>query len=213
VHIAEIIGLPGAGKTTVVSLVASRVAVAILRHPSVEIQGRGVIGRLLMTAKCPLASAYFYGFVCFRRRLRLQHVLNVFSLQKRFVAVYCRSGGSSLLVDEGVVHGMFSAAFGSSSTAISRFFLRRIVRSLVRKEARFYFLDVDKETSAQRFLGRRSNSRFSADMTEENRDTFFDDDPYQELITVIRTVAPEKLVERSSLESMVEVLVTELGTK
>jgi hypothetical protein len=212
-RVAEIIGLPGAGKTTVVERAGSRLGIPVLRKPSAMISGRGLLGRMLATARCPIVSLNLYGLVVFRRNLALEHLRNVFSLQKRYLSVYTRLAASPMLVDEGVIHGVFSATFGTRSTSLSRFFLRRVVRRLVQQGARFYFLDVDKEACARRFEQRTSGSRFSIGVSEQNRQFFLNDCSYREMVDVLRSHVPDAFVERRSSEEMVEKLISDFSER
>jgi len=205
----ELIGRPGAGKTTLARLVSDRKLLPVLDRPVVEFPYRGVLGRFISFVRAPRFSGWLYVLVLSRRGVRLDHIRRAFAVQRRYLGFYGSPPQESSLIDEGVVHSLFSALVGTRASWLSSRALRRILRILVDNRAIFLFLDTDVDKCIGRIQHRSTGGRFSS-RGDNQLISLIGKDPYAEMIDAIQETAPGSIRTIHSPDDAVVFLCQEL---
>jgi hypothetical protein len=192
--VIEMLGLPGSGKSTVVhELTEGGIATMSTwnglhptRWPPVAVQ---------LVLRAPLLSALTSLTVATRRRIGLVHLRRTLSVQRRHLIVKAQRSKGVLALDEGPVHALFIALYGTRSTVVSRWLLRVVLSLLARRVDRFVFLDVPRERCVENFRRPgRSSARFNEASSPATIREFMADRTYDEILHALGKVAGDRLV-------------------
>jgi hypothetical protein len=206
--VTEVLGFPGAGKSTLIQ------SVGRLRQTRTVADWNGAIDashlptvvQLFFAAPSFAVPAYLA--VILRRQVTLTNVRRVMSVQRRHLWLQRNSPTCDHLLDEGPVHALFVTMYGTESTALSHFFLRITLRLLARHVDSYLYIAAPRESCIERFMSPgRTSFRFNDSASEEELATFLHDRCYEEIIAVLGRVAPTKLCIVDSSDQAREVLL------
>ena len=191
--VIELLGPPGAGKTSVLHEVISLGEWGAVADP-LRPRKVGVLGRLRMLWSSPVVGGLSYLVVTTRRDAGLSNLSRVYLVQRAHLLVRGSPAAGGLLMDEGPVHGLFVALYGTRGTWISRHFLRRLVAVLARGVTRYIYIDAPIEECVRNFTNRVADtSRFARSSSEDEIEAFRNDRTYAEILTCLEIVASRKL--------------------
>jgi hypothetical protein len=191
--VTELLGLPGAGKSTVAQTVADWGTVAVARQWRSTRPGNSLVAVLGACLRAPALSAVAYAAVAARRGVRPVHLRRVHSVQRRHIQVK-RLGAAPTVLDEGPVHALFVTLYGTHPTPVSRLLVRVVLRLLSRHVDRYLFLDTPVDRCVENFRrAGRTSARFNADTPEHLVEAFRQDRTYEEVLDGLRRVGGAKL--------------------
>lgn len=131
----EIVGHPGSGK----SFFCLQTGPLDKRGGEVECvdprgvwQRGGLWGRLLLSCRWPRLTSFIFLTALSAKGCRLSHLRSAYSVQRRFHGISasvcsCRHRDGVKVFDEGPLHGIYVALYGTQMTHVSRFFLGKVV--------------------------------------------------------------------------------------
>jgi hypothetical protein len=186
--LTELLGLPGAGKSTLEREIAAWGTVATIGYWRDPLPRHGVPMTLEFFLRAPLFSAAAYLTVVTRRGVTAVHLRQVTSIQRRHFLVK-KMKGTPTVLDEGPVHSLFQALYGTDETALSRLWLRLVLGLLSRQIGSYFYLDTPKERCIDNFRQTgRTSLRFNANSSEQLIDEFRRDRTYEQLLSGLRSV-------------------------
>jgi hypothetical protein len=201
VKIVELIGLPGAGKTSTAERLRAVGRARVCIDPGSVLNARGAIGRISMFLKAPIFSSLMILCLGLRTGAVVDNYRRLLNVQMQYVVVRREYSKTDRLVvvDEGPMHSLFSCLFGTRTTLFSRFLLRLVVRQLMTCVDVFVLIDIEKESAVRRIRHRTHGaSRFNSSTDRATVFRFIDDVTYHELLRTISTVRPSALLSCSS---------------
>lgn len=185
------IGPPGSGKTTFCQ--------RLMRLTDVDVQfcrqnpGKaGILKRVFAFLRCPIFSIMCYGFVLSRAGVKRRDILMVYVVQSRFLRT--RSDDSFFVVDEGPVHALFSIMYGTRPNFVSNLFLKAILNLMARRVSRYIYFDPGPSQRLDNVCRRsQETSRFNSSMSERQREEFFRDQTYSQIMASLKAICPDKI--------------------
>lgn len=208
--IIEIIGLPGSGKTKVATVLERRAqpGVMLIRGDAIEPKRSGPSFVSLLPT--PLFSGTLLLMVVFRRGKRKENFRKLLAVHERWQQLSkTRVPGTTAIVDEGPVHTLFGALFGTVATPVSNYFLKLVIRRLMKVENRFLFVDLPKSECIANFKNRTSPvSRFNHGTNDVLLKRFVADASYDDILLAISAINPGALVRCSSAQRAVDYLLS-----
>lgn len=207
--VTELLGRPGAGKSTLERKVAAWGRVGTVSYWRAPLPRHGMPMTLEFFFRAPVFSAAAYLAVATRRGVTRAHLRWVTSLQRRHVLVR-RMGGTPKVLDEGPVHSLFQALYGTDETAVSRPLLRIVLRLLSRQVGSYIYLDTPVERCIENFRQTgRTSLRFNANSTTQFLNDFRRDRTYEQILDGLRSVAAELTI-AATPEAAAELLRAQL---
>ena len=204
--VIEILGLPGAGKSS-----AERAISSAGMLPTVsEWSGPARWGRIPMSMQLFMSSPMFsvtaYTMILTRSGRRSVSVRRILSVQRRHVILKKRPRETQVL-DEGPLHALFIALYGTHETVFSRWLLPRVVHQLARHVDHYIYIDESKERCIAHFRSPgRTSARFNAEASDAVVDEFRADRTYDQILEAVRRVSPLKLeIVASSVEAGIRI--------
>lgn len=200
----ELLGRPGSGKTTLLQGLPETVRTETLEGLCRSCPVRSAIERLVLAVRHPIWALLIYGVALGARRARVRALRNALSLQRRVAALDALPWDVSLVMDEGIVHGLFVTLDLSRPNAMSLFCVGKILELLVHEHnVVWIYVDVDAEECIRRFKKRSTaSSRFDAETSPEKVDAFRTSKTYDELRALIADGFPERIRVVSDAESL-----------
>lgn len=196
--VTELLGLPGAGKSTVGSEVDAWPTVQTVSRWTGLHRWTRLPVTFEMTLRSPAMSAVTYLAAVTRRGVTAVHLRRVSSVQRRHLIVK-KLPRDTVVLDEGPVHALFVALYGTRETVLSRPLLRLALASLSRYVDRYLFLDIPKEQCIENFRrADRSSVRFNADSPDQAVEAFRRDETHRQIMDGLRRVAADKVVRVTS---------------
>lgn len=206
----ELIGLPGSGKTAT-SVRATDDIVREDTEQSEAVSGFGRRGgwriRISHIVRHPVVGVLAYLMVASRRGVRRRNLLRVLGVQNAFRRLLSVRRQPAV-VDEGPVHALYVAMFGTDESRASAVLLKSLLWVLARNVRAYLFLDVPAEACVTNFLSRDGISRFQRGSSDDLVAQFRADQTYSEIVAALRSVAPTKLLIAPDVTSAVHVLRT-----
>jgi hypothetical protein len=186
--LVEILGLPGAGKSTLEHLAAAEGTVETVSYWRDPLPRHGLPMTVEFFLRAPVFSAAAYLAVLTRRGVTTAHLRGVTSVQRRHFLVK-RMRGTARVLDEGPVHSLFQVLYGTNETAVSRLLLRLVLRLLSRQVGSYVHLDTPVERCIDNFRqAGRTSLRFNADSSAQFIDEFRRDRTYEQILDGLRSV-------------------------
>ena len=189
----EVLGLPGSGKTTLVREVArSAIATTTDWAGPVYRSRLPVAARLFLSA--PVFSATAYLLLLTRSHVTWVAVRRVLSVQRRLVLMRQPNGLRQRVLDEGPVHALYIALYGTSATRFSGVLLRAVLRTLASSVDHYVYMDTPKEQCISNFASPdRTSVRFNHQSGPAAIELFRRDSTYEEILGGLRCVAGSKV--------------------
>lgn len=186
--IVELIGLPGSGKTWAATELARQGWVRL--EPDGWRKG-GLWGRLYLMVRAPIVGLLAYTTVALRRPLSMARLSRVFQVQRAFLRRRSyQTLQDPVVADEGALHAIFIATFGSRTNRLARLAMRWLVGVLVRDLASCVHLDPGHERVSANLRSRdQQTSRFDRRSDEKLVESLFVDSAYRDLVVAIRHCA------------------------
>jgi hypothetical protein len=204
-QVFELIGEPGSGKTSVAKSVARTSVIVTL--PGGTISGTRATGRLRECLRRPVFALALYGCVVLRKGVRLSHLRKLYAVQKAAHAMEpLQSRKVSAIVDEGAIHTLYSALFGSVRTAASGLLLKLVMPILLRSVDVVVFLDTPRQQCVTNFSRRQNSSRFSGKSSRQLIQQFTADRTYDEIVDAVLACKPNALMRFTSRRAATDFL-------
>lgn len=192
--VIELLGLPGAGKSTLEREVANWGTLATVRQWRGGRSHHRVPATLDLLVRAPVLSIISYLAVATRRGATARNLRQIRSVQRRYIAAKKLPRGPYVL-DEGAVHALFLTLYGTRETAISSRLLHQVLALLSRNVKQYVYLDTSKDDCIENFRRPgRTSERFNPETSLSEVEQFRQDTTYQEILDGLRRVAPAKLV-------------------
>lgn len=194
--VIELIGHPGSGKSYVAKSLQSTANVEVSTNPGKVSFGYGLTGRILASGTAPFFSLTLHLSMICRRGVRAQNFRILHLVQKRYIALLrAPRSGVSVVVDDGPLHALYSALFGTRRTTLSDWFLGLTIRRLLKVQDTFVMISIEKDACVSNFRGRlNKGSRFNSASSEELVTKFLADTTYDDIIGAIRRKDSASLV-------------------
>lgn len=197
--VIEVIGRPGAGKTFMCQ--------ALVRSGWKLDPRSGGAGRRWLTPLtlliCPNVSLLLAAIAATRRPLAPWRFRGALRFIRKYDQIHRMRHRGLYVIDEGPVHTLIDVLFNSSSTAVSKWFMRRALRRVSRVLTLCIYLDVPNEDCVRNAWARNEpQSWFHSKMSVEAARQLRDDTTYDEIVDTLEAVAPGKVRRfASSLEA------------
>lgn len=196
--VIEILGLPGAGKSSAERSISLAGIVPTVSEWSGPSRWGWVPMSVQLFISSPIFSMTAYAMVLTRSGVRGITVRRILSVQRRHLILKLRPRGTQVL-DEGPLHALFVAMYGTQETVLSRWLLSRVVRQLARRVDHYVYIDESKEQCIANFRRPgRTSARFNADSSAKAVEEFRHDRTYDQILESVERVSPWKLVVVSS---------------
>ena len=116
--------------------------------------------------------------------------------QQRFLGLKKNNNkiNKTILIDEGLLHAIYSMMFGTKKSKVSGFFLNHLVKIASKTICIYIFINTDKNTCIEHFKERDTASRFNFRSNDELIKDFEKDNSYNEIITALNNKTKDKLV-------------------
>lgn len=186
--LVELIGYPGSGKTTFA-------IEAIKRSPDLEIVfetprlASKVRHALLIAAyRAPLFSLYLLLCLASRQNVTSAHYIRMRRVHRAYLFLKSSKKDSLIILDEGAIHCLFQCLYGTQQTAVSNFFLRRVV-NLIEKQVDLYVMPTMGKAEALENFSQREHpySRFTNSTAPNELKRFLEDNSYENILTNMRS--------------------------
>ena len=186
----ELIGLPGSGKTTLAIHLANRNGISVFFMQDKKVKGRKIRGRIKAFHAAPIFSLLLYAAMLFRRKASQNNFRRLFSVQKKYIATKTLTNRSFInIIDEGPVHTVFSAFWGTKHSKISDFFLKATLRQCIDNDQCFILVEKTAikclESIAQRTF---SVSRFHSKTCSSKLKEFGKDKTYEHIVKTLESI-------------------------
>jgi hypothetical protein len=94
--------------------------------------------------------------------------------------------GKETIIDEGVIHSLFSFLYGKKINFSTRAALYLIIKVLNKHNIRYLFYDVEKDQCVSNFKNRSGNSRFNNQLNAIGINDFYRDTTYDTILSFIK---------------------------
>jgi hypothetical protein len=140
-------------------------------------------------------SSLCYLCVSTRRGVRADNLRRVFEIQARYLHLKSLPKGQQMVLDEGPVHAVFIALFGTGETKVSRFFLRFLAHRLSRSVRAYLCLEIPM-TQIMTNLEQRDEprSRFNRHMSEREKSGLLADRSYGEILRELSNADSARMI-------------------
>ncbi|GEM_PF-3810625 len=192
----ELIGLPGSGKTFIVENFLEKEGFLVLKKPYGFNTKSGVFGFFYGFIKAPYFSFILLLFLIFRKNIGSVNMKYFHIAQQRFLGLKKNNNkiNKTILIDEGLLHAIYSMMFGTKKSKVSGFFLNHLVKIASKTICIYIFINTDKNTCIEHFKERDTASRFNFRSNDELIKDFEKDNSYNEIITALNNKTKDKLV-------------------
>ena len=194
-QVFELTGYPGAGKSHAGGRLTDGGAWAFMDGVSATDPRRRTVDRVLLSVRFPLETLCLYGLLLSRHGATGQTLRMAVTIQRRLAFIASlRSQADRVLLDEGVVHGLFSVLYGTRPGSLSRWFLDSLIGLVGTRLTGFVHLAVGRSDCLANLRSRApGRSRFHAAMSSLEEAALQADAVYDELLASISRRWPEKL--------------------
>jgi hypothetical protein len=202
----ELIGRPGAGKTTIIDDL-SQLGVAAGTLPTMSFKGmRGLWGRVYMSLRYPLWSSLIYGAALSANGIEYEAMRKVLSVQRQIAELTKQSTIHLCLIDEGVIHRLSGILYGSQLNDYSVFFISQIIKRLADRGVGWIYLDKSAEQCVKNFRQRRTDGRFDAKIGQLQIEKFLNCNVYDTFVGLIQLHASKNLYVTQDSQSIYKIL-------
>lgn len=202
----EVIGLPGSGKTTLISESGFSKADA-----SASAEGSALLrpwsGRWLLRA--PLFATLVISAALHRRIYARSALRKCITVVRRYVELRDVRGAAAAVIDEGPTHALFTLFFGSEPSFLSQRLERRLLAKIAGRIGYFLYVDISPEECAARLQSRDApHSRFNVSTAPEITQALLTDRTYSAIRASLSVVATDRVKSCNNLKSCCSLLLT-----
>lgn len=195
----EFIGLPGSGKTTLITnsgFSKADVAASAVHSPI----SRPRPGLSLLRA--PFFAGLVFSAAIHRGIYARSALRKCVTVVRRYVELCDVRGAGAAVIDEGPTHALFTLFFGSEPSWLSKPLERRLLALIARQVAYFVYVDVPPEECTARLQTREApHSRFNSSTAPKLTQALLTDCTYPAIVGPLRQLAAERVKTCNDVES------------
>lgn len=207
----ELIGRPGAGKTTIINALANQdVSTGSLQEQVVANTER-FQGRIYLALRYPIWAFFIYGAALGASGDGLGPIRKAHNIHLLAVEVEKHSQNLPHLVDEGIIHRLSGILYGTKLSKVSTFCIRQIAKRLAQNGVGWIYLDTPVDECVNNFRRKRSGSRFTIKTHESEVEAFLKSDVYDTLVELVRSGANDRFYVAQDIQDVYAVLQSVMG--